>query len=633
MKNRRVLTFVSSCVLIMSVATTIAVSSKSIKSDISFATYTNGDAATYYNEISNTLTGSDLLTALNTLNKSRKKSEVGYSPMGTTPTGQFKYTDYDPNYVQYDSNHQPYGTQISSFYTYTPATSWNREHVWPKSRGGDLVDADIHMTRPTIASENSSRGNSYYVEGMNNNANGWDPKTAGYNELSRGEAARIIFYCAIANTTLSLECANTSATSTKRMGNLETLLKWNLEYSVTQREKNRNEGAEYLQGNRNPFIDHPEYGCKIWGNTNARTKEICSGSQAEHGSVPNDPFTVKEAIEKAKEFVDANSPTYYTKGFISQIKSFDAEFGNAEFYISADGTTSGDQLLIYRGAYLGGEKIQSEDQIAPGTKVLISGQLTYFKNNTPEYIQGSYIYAKGSDVDDIAPDPEGPSLLNISLSGNYKKVFILGEQFNYDGLIVTANYTSGPSKVVQPTSVSTPDMSTVGTKEVTVSYTENEISKEAKYSINVSPVTLSKIEISKQPNKTEFEVGEEFTYEGLEITAYYSNGTSKVVESTNVVAPDMTTEGSKNVKVEYTENGKTVLKYYQILVKAKAEPTPEPTPTPIPIPTPTVTPTPEPEPTPAPSKKGCGGSIVAGSIIISITSLLGVGLLLIKKKH
>ena len=177
-----------------------------------FATYTNGDAATYYNTIDDSQSGNTLLTALRSLNLSKRQSTVGYSSMGTTPSGQFKYTDYDTSTVQYDSNGQPYGTKISSFYTYTSATSWNREHVWPNSHGGGsggdagtpYPDADIHMPRPTISSENSSRGNSFFVEGMNHSSNGWDPYTAGYSENSRGEAARITFYCTLVNSKLIL---------------------------------------------------------------------------------------------------------------------------------------------------------------------------------------------------------------------------------------------------------------------------------------------------------------------------------------------------------------------------------------------------------------------------------------------
>ena len=59
------------------------------------------------------------------------------------------------------------------------------------------------------------------------------------------------------------------------MGRLSHMIKWNEQYPVMDREQRRNSGAEYLQGNRNPFIDHPEFACKIWGNENDATREYC----------------------------------------------------------------------------------------------------------------------------------------------------------------------------------------------------------------------------------------------------------------------------------------------------------------------------------------------------------------------
>ena len=68
------------------------------------------------------------------------------------------------------------------------------------------------------------------------------------------------------------------------------MLKWNLEYQPSnttftgendiarRAELNRNDVIQndpQGQGNRNPFIDHPEYACRIWGNTNSKTKQIC----------------------------------------------------------------------------------------------------------------------------------------------------------------------------------------------------------------------------------------------------------------------------------------------------------------------------------------------------------------------
>ncbi len=248
-----------------------------------FAAYTNGDGATYYSGISDSLTGDSLLSALRSLNSSKRQSTVGYSSMGTSPSGQFKYTDYVPSSVKYDSNGQPYGEQIVSFYSGNSTTAFNREHVWPNSHGGNVIENDIHMPRPTIASENGSRGNSFYVEGKCSSTSGWDPAMESFGEESyRGDSARIIFYCMLVDTKLSLIEADSHSTSNSNkdymMGKLSDLVKWNINYPVQDREQRRNEGAEYLQGNRNPFIDHPEYVCRIWGNANSTTQSLCANA-------------------------------------------------------------------------------------------------------------------------------------------------------------------------------------------------------------------------------------------------------------------------------------------------------------------------------------------------------------------
>ena len=191
----------------------------------------------------------------------------------------YYYTDYDPSTAKI-VNGVPKGTTVLAFYSGTKTRSWNREHTWPNSHGGNLIENDIHMTRPTIPSENGSRGNSFYVEGKRDQSRGWDPAMESFGvESYRGDSARIIFYGVIANSRLSIIDDDYHPTTNKNrdnlMGKISDMLKWNLTYPVLQREENRNIGAEYLQGNRNPFIDHPEYACRIWSNFNANTKRIC----------------------------------------------------------------------------------------------------------------------------------------------------------------------------------------------------------------------------------------------------------------------------------------------------------------------------------------------------------------------
>ena len=241
---------------------------------------TASELASYYSSITDSMSGDTLLSALQSLNSSKRKKTIGYSTMGTSTSGAFIYTDYDLNSTATDSNGQTYGTKVASFYTKTASTSWNREHVWPKSHGGNLVEGDIHMTRPTISSENSSRGNSFYVEGKNSSTAGWDPYTAGYDAECRGECARIILYAVVASSTLNLSDADSHSTSNSSpdylMGNMNTLIKWHFQYSPNVYEINRNNGGEYLQGNRNPFIDHPEYVARIWSDFNTTVSSLCS---------------------------------------------------------------------------------------------------------------------------------------------------------------------------------------------------------------------------------------------------------------------------------------------------------------------------------------------------------------------
>lgn len=48
----------------------------------------------------------------------------------------------------------------------------------------------------------------------------------------------------------------------------ELLLKWNAQDPVDEYEIHRNEAVYKIQGNRNPFIDHPETATLIWGTYN-----------------------------------------------------------------------------------------------------------------------------------------------------------------------------------------------------------------------------------------------------------------------------------------------------------------------------------------------------------------------------
>ena len=235
----------------------------------------------YYSSITDGMSGDTLKNALHSLNNTKRKKTVGYAGMR-----QFAATcDADPD-----------GSgKIIGFYdnqkvgpAWDSGNTWNREHVWPNVRGGSSVEDDAHMTRPASTKTNGDRGSKGY--GMTS----YDPGQ--FVAYYRGAAARIIFYAAIADTNLNLiddPLNYHGGNPANSMGSLSEMLAWNLQYlpsdtSFTgaddlarRTELNRNEkiqNASGGQGNRNPFIDHPEYACKIWGNYSEATKKACSGS-------------------------------------------------------------------------------------------------------------------------------------------------------------------------------------------------------------------------------------------------------------------------------------------------------------------------------------------------------------------
>lgn len=220
-------------------------------------------SGTYYNQISDELRGKDLLLQLDNLLDSTSHPTINFTYKGLM-SEVFPYTDGKDG-------------KLYAFYRGTLASSgsMNREHVWPNSRGGNYVERDPHMVRPTLTSDNSGRENAFYNESGN-----YDPGEFGAYQY-RGICARIIFYCAVKaqENGLNLVDKNTDSKSNKSMGKLSTLLKWNLEYDIDATEIQRNDVLyTKFKHNRNPFIDDRNYACKIWGDTNAETRGVCSGN-------------------------------------------------------------------------------------------------------------------------------------------------------------------------------------------------------------------------------------------------------------------------------------------------------------------------------------------------------------------
>ena len=180
-----------------------------------------------------------------------------------------------------------------------PSGTWNKEHVWPDSRGAGKSGpgSDPQMIRPTLTSDNSSRGNNFY--GITS-SNTWDPATFSYAP-ARGEAARIIFYTATRygkSKGFSLSNNPNDATSAKTMGVLRNLVQWNKQYPVTQMEKLRNDRLDNLGFARNPFIDFPELVDFIWDENGLLTSSPTGGGS---GEVPSNRYELIKTMDEIRD--------------------------------------------------------------------------------------------------------------------------------------------------------------------------------------------------------------------------------------------------------------------------------------------------------------------------------------------
>lgn len=189
---------------------------------------------------------------------------------------------------------------------------YNREHSMPKSwfgggtsigPGTDLFHiypADVHVNTlrnnypfglvgsPTYTSTNGGKyGNCTWPSGYTGLA--FEPADYLKGDLARGYFYMLITWNAYNTSTYSFTqdsdgngavTFNDNMTSAGHFGltdfGLQLLLKWHREDPVSQKEIDRNNAVQSIQGNRNPFIDYPCLVEYIWGDQAGSTVTISS---------------------------------------------------------------------------------------------------------------------------------------------------------------------------------------------------------------------------------------------------------------------------------------------------------------------------------------------------------------------
>jgi len=222
---------------------------------------------------------------------------------------------------------------------HTSGTGWNREHSWPNSYGFSQDGScnypytDCHQLFPADWGYNSSRGNNPYddclggcaslpVDGFpaEENLRTGSGSTGTWEawDLRKGDVARAILYLdvryegGVHGTTSCTEpdlrvtddrgliVSNSGSNfSPAYMGVLSTLLDWHLSDPPDDFERDRNDVIFSFQGNRNPFVDHPEWVCEIW---------TCSGSDTTPPAPPTGLVASGEACGIDLDWLDNSEP-------------------------------------------------------------------------------------------------------------------------------------------------------------------------------------------------------------------------------------------------------------------------------------------------------------------------------------
>ena len=197
-------------------------------------------------------------------------------------------------------------------------------------------------------------------------------------------------------------------------------------------------------------------------------------------------YTVADAFDIIDKLGDTDK--MYITGFVSQAdleQSSIDQYKNADYWISANGTTNGQQLEAFRGKYLDNTDFTSVNQILVGDEVIIYGKLTKY-GSTYEFAAGNYLVS-------LKRDKQQPELSYTTTEYNVN----LGEAFtaptlnNPHSLAVT--YSSNDEDVATVAVDGAVTIKAAGTVTITASFAgdENYVAGSASYTINITDPSIS----------------------------------------------------------------------------------------------------------------------------------------------
>ncbi len=173
----------------------------------------------------------------------------------------------------------------------------------------------------------------------------------------------------------------------------------------------------------------------------------------------------------------------------------------------------------------------------------VSG-ITIKINQTEDSISGSPWSASNSTVEWVEVQLVKIEVTSLPSKLKYKK----NESFDSSGLIVRATYDDGRVEETTSYTLSSPDMSTSGTKTITVTYETQTTT------FDITVIEITSIEITTLPTKTEYQKGDVLDTTGMVVSTIWSDGSKETLTDGYTVSDlDSSEAGEKTITITYQD--------------------------------------------------------------------------------
>ncbi len=188
------------------------------------------------------------------------------------------------------------------------------------------------------------------------------------------------------------------------------------------------------------------------------------------------------------------------------------------------------------------------------------------------------IYCTGCECQNCVYNQVAEKVLEkIEITTNPNKTaYEEGEKFDKTGMVVTAIYSDSSKETVTDYAYTPTGSLTKNDTKITITYKDKTATVTITVKEKTPPVvekTLERIEVTKNPNKTEYEEGEKFDKTGMVVTAVYSDNSKETVTDYTYTPTGSLTKNDTKIKITYKDKTATVT----ITVKEKTPPVVEKT--------------------------------------------------------